>query len=396
MKIFFSLFKKNINIGLFAKLLFVLVLFELVIGGSGHFTELGPITLRMLFFLIAVISSILYYSFKKVIKRDVFIIIWSFTLLSIFGATIGFLNNAPIPLIIEDFKPLSFFYILLFFSISINKSDDIELISRVIKKGAIIIAVIYLFTISMLFIGKIDFLTFYANQERYGEVIFRNDTLFFYKGFLYLCIGFFFYLFTNGKFKFISLLFLYICIILTLTRGFILFTTILLIFYLLFINQNKLLKIFTIIIGFIITIIAIPFLIEAMGDRSNSDAIRYIQMEQVMSSINPISLIVGHGLGVGTEIRPIHMELSFLEIFHKQGLIGIVFWLCIYIHIFIMFFNIKDKRIKNQAYPFVLSVVFVILQSTTNPFMNNPIGLTMILITIVVLSKLLEQQKALE
>jgi hypothetical protein len=61
-----------------------------------------------------------------------------------------------------------------------------------------------------------------------------------------------------------------------------------------------------------------------------------------------------------------------------------------------MFFNIKDKRIKNQAYPFVLSVVFVILQSTTNPFMNNPIGLTMILITIVVLSKLLEQQKALE
>jgi hypothetical protein len=133
-----------------------------------------------------------------------------------------------------------------------------------------------------------------------------------------------------------------------------------------------------------------------MGDRSNSDAIRYIQMEQVMSSINPISLIVGHGLGVGTEIRPIHMELSFLEIFHKQGLIGIVFWLCIYIHIFIMFFNIKDKRIKNQAYPFVLSVVFVILQSTTNPFMNNPIGLTMILITIVVLSKLLEQQKALE
>jgi hypothetical protein len=121
MKIFFSLFKKNINIGLFAKLLFVLVLFELVIGGSGHYTELGPITLRMLFFLIAVISSILYYSFKKVIKRDVFIIIWSFTLLSIFGATIGFLNNAPIPLIIEDFKPLSFFYILLFFSISINK-----------------------------------------------------------------------------------------------------------------------------------------------------------------------------------------------------------------------------------------------------------------------------------
>ncbi len=390
------MYKKNINISLVAKSFFVLILFELVVGGSGHYTELGPITARMLFYLVAVISSLFYYSFRKVIKRDVFLITGSFTLLSILGVIIGVINNAPLTLIIEDFKPLSFFYILLFFSIMIKKPNDIELISSVIKKGAIIIALIYLLTIAMLYFGKIDFGTFYSNQEKYGEVIFRNDTLFFYKGFLYLCIGFFFYLFTNSKYKFISLLFLYICIILTLTRGFIIFTTALLLFFLLFIYKNKLLKFFIIISGLIMTVIAIPILFDALGDKSDSDSMRYVQIEQVISSVNPISLIFGHGFGIGIEIRPIHMELSFLEIFHKQGLIGIVFWICVFSHIFFMFFNIKDRKVKNQGYPFVLSVVFVILQSTTNPFMNNPIGLTVILLTLVVLSKLLEQEKALK
>ena len=186
------------------------------------------------------------------------------------------------------------------------------------------------------------------------------------------------------------------CIILTLTRGFILFTTALLLFFLVFIYKNKLLKFFIIIGGLIITVIAIPILFDALGDKSDSDSMRYVQIEQVMSNVNPISLIFGHGFGVGIEIRPIHMELSFLEIFHKQGLIGLIFWICVFSHIFFMFFNIKDRKVKNQGYPFVLSVVFVILQSTTNPFMNNPIGLTMILLTVVVLSKLLDQEKALK
>lgn len=377
------------------KLFFILLLFELVVGGSGHYTELGPITARMLFFSIAVILAILYYSYRRVIKRDVFIIVFSFTFLSIIGSIVGLLNNAPMSFIIEDFKPLSFFYILLFFSISINESNYIDLISRIIKNGSIFIAVIYLFTLILLFTEKIDFPSFYKNQVSSGEIIFRNDFIFFYKGFLYLCIGFFFNLFSNSKYKLIPLLFLYVCIVLTLTRGFILFTTILLIYFLFFINKNKLIKIFTIILIPIILFFTVPLLLEYVGDKADSDSMRYIQIQQVLSGINPVSLILGHGLGVGIDIRPIHMELSFLEIFHKQGIIGIIFWLCIYIHIFFLFFNIKDKQIRNKAYPFILSVVFIILQSITNPFMNNPIGLTMILLTIVVLSKLLEQQKSI-
>ena len=134
---------------------------------------------------------------------------------------------------------------------------------------------------------------------------------------------------------------------------------------------------------------------EILGDKSDSDSVRYTQMDQVISSVNPISLIIGHGFGVGVPIRKIHMELSFLEIFHKQGIIGLIFWFGLFIHIFIMYINIKIKKYKDIALPFLLSVIFVLLQSTTNPYMNNPIGLTMILITIVVFSKLNELQKSI-
>lgn len=385
--------KQSFSLNLILKLLFIPLLFELVIGGSGHYTELGPITIRMLLYSVAILMSLLYYTLRKVIKKDVIIIILSLTATSLLSALIGYVNHAPIGAILEDFKPLSFFYVLLFFSVVIKNYDDIELISKLIKVGSIILAVVYLFIILQLFLGKIDFLSFYATQNEIGEVMFRNDFLFFYKGFLYLCVGFFFFLFSKGRFNMIALLLLFISICLTLTRGFILFTALILIYYVFFINKNVVLKISLFIVGLILILVLIPVLFETLGDKSDSDAVRYIQADQVISAINPLSLIVGHGFGVGVPIRKVHMELSFLEIFHKQGIIGLCFWFGIFTHIFIMFFNIKNKKDKEIAFPFLLSVVFIILQSTTNPYMNNPIGLTMILITIVVFSKLLDLQK---
>jgi hypothetical protein len=254
-------------------------------------------------------------------------------------------------------------------------------------------AVVYIIVITLLFFGKIDFLTFYAKQSEIGEVMFRNEVLFFYKGFMYLCVGFFFFLFSKGRFAKIALLILFASIVLTLMRGFILFTVLILLYYAFFMSKNIVLKWALAFIGFFSILILIPILLETIGDKSDSDIVRYVQVDQVISAINPVSFIVGHGFGIGVPIRPDHMELSFLEIFHKQGILGLLFWFGLFIHIFIMYFNINNKKYKEIALPFLLSVVFVILQSTTNPYMNNPIGLTMILITIIVFSKLLELQK---
>jgi hypothetical protein len=375
------------------KLLFIPILYELVIGGSGHYLEVGPVTVRMLLYFFAILVSILYYSFKGVIKKDVIFIILALTFTSLFSSVVGYVNGASIGNILEDFKPLSFFYILLFFSLVIKNVEDIKEICLIIKRGSLVLGVVYIVVILLLLLGFLDFGTFYARQSEIGEVAFRNDTLFFYKGFIYLCVGFFFFLLSKGRFKNSALLFLFSCIVLTLTRGFILFTVLITIYYVFFINKNVLFKWIIFIIGIIGVLILIPMLLDTLGDKSDSDTVRYDQVDQVISAINPLSFIIGHGFGVGVPIRPDHMELSFLEVFHKQGIIGVCFWLGIFFYIFIMYYNIKNKKYKELALPFWLSVVFVILQSATNPYMNNPIGLTIILITIVVFSKLLELQK---
>lgn len=145
----------------------------------------------------------------------------------------------------------------------------------------------------------------------------------------------------------------------------------------------------------VMVLVGLSFLMESLGDKSGSDSARFVQIDQVLSNVNPISFFIGHGFGIGVPIRPRGMELSLLEIFHKQGLLGLSFWFGMFIYIFLMYSNIKNKDYKKKALPFLLSVIFIILQSGTNPYMNNPIGLSMILITLVVFLRLLELQKKL-
>lgn len=377
----------------FLKLLFIPILFELVIGGSGHYLEIGPVTFRMVFYFLAIFLALIYHLYKKIIRKDLALILVAFTIMISFSSIVGLLNGGAVNLILEDLKPLIFFYILLFFSIVIKDIEDVRKVSTIIKIGSIILGVIYIVVILLLLLGKINFSAFYEQQSEIGEVMFRNETLFFYKGFLYLCVGYFFFLLSKGKGNKLGALFLFVCVVLTLTRGFILFTVLITAYYVFFINKNLIIKLGLFLFGIISFLILLPLLFESMGDKEGSDAMRYLQINEVIADINPISFVIGHGFGVGVKSRPIHMELSFLEIFQKQGLIGLAFWFGLFFYIFWLFAKIKNKSYKKNAFPFMLSIIFIILQSGTNPYMNNPIGLTMILISIVVFSKLIELQK---
>lgn len=384
--------KVNLNLLFFLKLLFVPILYELVIGGGGRYLEIGPLSFRMVFFGISLIFSFIYFINKKIVKKDVVIIVVAFTVLIFFSSILGYFNRAPISFILGDLKPLFFFYIILFFSLVIKNIEDVERIVSIIKKGSLVLGIGYVLVILLLLLGKINFISFYERQNEIGEIMFRNDSLFIYKGFLYLCIGFFFFLFSDKWYSKFVLMFLFGTIILTLTRGFIMFTILILIYYVFFINKKNIPKILFSIFGVILAI-GIPFFLESLGDKSDSDSIRLVQVRQVLSDVNPLSFFVGHGFGIGVPIRPRGMELSLLEIFHKQGLLGLSFWFGMFLYIFLMYYNIKKKEYKTLALPFLLSVVFIILQSGTNPYMNNPIGLSMILLTIVVFSRMIELQK---
>ena len=59
---------------------------------------------------------------------------------------------------------------------------------------------------------------------------------------------------------------------------------------------------------------------KLLGDRSQSDAGRIAQIKEVISMTSVLSSFIGNGFGIGIPSRPVHMEISYLEIFHKQGI----------------------------------------------------------------------------
>lgn len=384
---------KNFRIVFSLSWVFFLILAEVILGGGGRYLSFGFLTVRMLLFIYAIFYSIFFYLFWGQINKKIFYFIVIYFAYLFHGFIVGFFNQGEFSLILEDIKPLSYGLITGYFSIYVNSAYDIIKITKVIKICTLTLALSYFIVILMLFTGSINYAEFYAKQNEIGEISFRNNLLFFYKGFLYLSVGFFFYITSSGKINKILALFLALAVILTLTRGFILFTLLIYLVYLLFLTHGvgkKIILILTLIVG---ALIAGPFLIEEIGSKGESDSVRITQIEEVYKEINSISLIIGHGFGNGTEIRPIHMEISFLEIFHKQGLIGLLFWLGVLIFISREFLKINDPNFKTIAIPYYLSFLFTFFQSFTNPFINNPIGMTIMLLNIVILIKINSYKK---
>jgi len=117
-------------------------------------------------------------------------------------------------------------------------------------------------------------------------------------------------------------------------------------------------------------------------DKLDSDYIRMETLEQVIDATSPLSLAIGNGLGVGVQNRPVHMEVAYLEMFHKQGLVGLLWITSVFA---VLCTRYVKARHANHPYaePLFLSALFVAIESVTNPFINNPIGICVWIIALV-------------
>lgn len=372
--------------------LLTFVLLESVLGGGGRLIEIGTLSLKMVLFVFALGISILFVNrWEKGVLLHVQIYLF---IMFVVGIWLGVVIGADTSLIIMDIKPLSFFFIIPFFSLAIRGYDDVFYVVKIMRVGSLILAFSYFFLLFLLYRGFISFDRFYEWGNETGEVFFRGEGnyTFFFKGFLYLCIGFFFHLTTSKSIKGNLLaLIMYISVCLTLSRGLILMTTLVLGFYIFFITKNKWLKFFSILSGIILVIYLLPVFFNSIGDKSEADSIRINTFKEVVERINLGTIFVGYGFGTGVPIRPEHMEISYLELFHKQGVIGLSFYAVILFFVLYYYFSIKCH--KNIALAFVLSVCFVYLESFTNPFMNNPIGISIIALALVVLYRMYRLEK---
>ncbi|MBI1768789.1 MAG: hypothetical protein HYR67_10475 [Bacteroidetes bacterium] len=386
-----------------SKTILLVIIIELCLGGGGRLTTIGPVSLRMVLFCIAIVLTTLLLLSGKSISTRYWKILAAFFLMNLVGVGLGWLNGSAKILIWEDVKPLLYFLILPFFALAIDESSPLN-ISKIIKVCALLTASLFFLLLILVHSGVFTFLSFYKATEKTVEFFYRGEITFFYKGFLFLGIGSIFFFFSESNKKFLFVTVLVLAIIFSVTRGLLFSLSCTLAAY--FIGKKKYYHATSAAIFSLIIVVwgntstinfsrwidankgdkayeeASPHL---FGDRKYSDEGRFAQIKEVGERVSLTSIFVGHGFGQGIPARPIHMEIAYLEIFHKQGLIGLAFWGSL---AWMLFTAYRDSNRSNFANAFFFSSLFVFVESATNQYFNNPIGMSVLLLSLVSLYKL--------
>ncbi len=364
------------------------VLMESFLGGGGRIFDFGFLSLRMYLFIISLVVALVLILFsRRKVDISILTLLAVLTFMIVVSSIIGFINQAKTAMILNDIKPLISIYIILFFFVAIRTTEDVLFVRKLIMLASLILAFSYLSIFYLLNTSRINFISFYSAVSSTEEFFFRGNFAFFYKGFIYLCVGVIFLIGqSNSK---IIVMILLLSILLTFTRGFILSVASVYIIYLIFIKRKAIRFLMTVMIFGLAAWLGWGFVNNAKKiDRNRSDDERIQQITEVRNHATGFSVFLGNGFGVGIPSRPERMEITYLEIFHKQGIFGILCWAMV-LYVCYTLFRKGDSQLLTS---FFLSVVFVFIQSFTNPFLNNPIGIYLISISVVCMSVLVKNR----
>lgn len=366
--------------------LLALVMIEAAILGSGRLVTVGPLTLKMLLFGIAQ-TYVVYrlVASQSRLKISTLILVGSlFTLISV-AAVIGITNGASASSVAEDIKPLSYFCAIAFFELTIRTQEHIRLVLRLFKVAAVLLSLGYFIIVASVYLGVLPFEVLYdlLKGDEGGDFMFRgSDGLFFYKGALYIGVGVILFAYERRMLSRLALGLGIAALLFTDTRGFFIALGAVVATYILTEVKHPAKKAFYCTLGLAFAIAVYLWFSASAGDREASDQVRANTINQVLDDITPASAVLGHGFGIGVPERPVHMESAFLEIFHKQGIIGIAWWLGVLVILCIRYRKASRKD-NPYAGPLFLCALFVVFESLTNPFMNNPIGMTVWMVALV-------------
>lgn len=358
---------------LYLKLLFI----DIIGGGSGRLFEItSDITFRYIMFFLGLLILLYKFCFSRImIKKKEMIVL----LLGTFFIPMGFVSMGgnDLSLAFDDIKPFLFF--LLSFIILSQSEENSKLIIEKFLTYLIVVPVLMgIIQIILILLIKYNFLSFYAfyafGESTSNEIMFRGeDGLFFYKGFFFLGIG---CIYAFIKKKYFIALFLFICIYLTQTRGLLLASIFSILLYIVFTSRKQIAFVFFLISPavfyflYLITL-KILFLREDVGD---SNVVRFKDLEFLLNIDNIFQAFFGHGWGAEIRDRA-KLENVFMEIFYKSGILGLLSSFVIVIYIFLH---------KNNKYnPFLYFTVFSFLFSQSNPFIFTPMGIILLIVSML-------------
>ncbi|NDP63259.1 hypothetical protein [Polaromonas sp.] len=369
--------------------LYTVTVLELFLGGGGRLLEFGPVTLRMVLFVLCICASMVLLVFHK--NKDGGAVLFSLGVSVVYMLVhgLGFFNGAVKGAdwadLLSDTQPSLYWMLAPFFAIMLGSVSVVRSTATMLCMSGVVLAIIYLISVVGLWSGILEFDRFYQTLDSTGEFFFRGENFFFYKGFLYLAISSVFLMFMKGRLSSVALLLVIVALTLTLTRGFVISTAAAIIFMLFGLRRWKSLALaflLTFISGFFVWFYLPGTSAGFSEQREISNNVRLNDLSFMLENASVSTLIIGEGFGSYINER-LNIENSFLWIGWKLGVAGLMFWLFPLITAFIYYHRIDKNDLNyNLGSAFFYSILLVYIQTGSNPFLNNPIGLSFVLISL--------------
>jgi hypothetical protein len=373
------------------RVLFAVVSLDLFLGGGGRLLEFGPFTLRMALFGLALAVSVVVLVARPgglaamdAPERIALGLVAAFVATHAGPIAIGaFSGHDPVD-IATDIKPLVFVAIAPFFAICLKTPADVRDAARLAMLAGLILAAAYLAIWAGLTTRLLDFGVVYPLLNDTGEFFFRGESFFFYKGFLYLGVSLVFLLAERRPIALALALLVTVALVLTLTRGFLVSTSIA-VMVLLGLRDRRVLvaALPMILVAAFIVLVWLPTMDEGyLAQRETSNAIRQGDWSFFLDNATPATLLVGQGFGAEFNGRQL-FENTMLWLVWKAGLPGLAFWLAPFVLAtwwFAVAFRSPEHGLGAAAWWCCVLLVYV--QTMTNPFLNNPIGMSIVLMAV--------------
>ncbi|WP_123957905.1 hypothetical protein [Cupriavidus necator] len=364
------------------KILYPLFLLEVVIGGGGRMAGFAPVSVRGIVAALCLTVTGLHFIGRGLrIPVTTLALVIAFSWMLCAGAIVGFLNGNDAAQITADVGQLSYFFILPFVLHYFQTESRARIVTeRFLVYPALVLSVAYFFALYLIF-GLGRFEQMYELLSIGDDFFFREDQTFFYKSFLYLGIACFFLVENRTPGRLVALLLVLVAIYLTHTRG--LYLSVILVAALVYTDFKQKLSLFLVLLA--VSLILSAGEILQLAAKPDSDVVRLLDLQYIYQHTDLKSLLLGHGFGASINDRG-RIEITWAEIFFKQGLVGLgvwLYWLCQVINMYYAFDDEKRKLLR----PYFSTTLFVMVISFTNPFMNNSIGLVALLVSYIAIQQ---------
>lgn len=368
------------------KMLFTITLLELFLGGGGRLLQIGPGTLRMLLFAPCVLIGMGALLAQKRITDGQMLavgLVAAYLLVQLPGLVNGTLHAAdPIDMLTELQQSL-YWLAAPFFALVLQSEAMVRRSAALVEFAGVALAVIYLGILIGSALGYIDFAALYARLSNSGEFVGRGEDLFFYKGFLYLGIATVFLVALPGRHRILLLGVVGAALVMTLTRGFLLATAAAVLVMLVAQGRWRSAGVGVALAVVAVLVVWVYLPSDAIVEsRSISNSQRIDDAVYMADHISAGTFLFGEGFGSMINDRPV-IENTFLWVFWNLGTAGLVFWLAPLALCTRYFLAIaRSAATYRLACGFYFGVVVVYIETMSNPFLNNPIGLSFVMIAL--------------